>query len=691
MNMTISEIKLSSKFKTQTTKAIFSIALFTFTYLFIFLLALGFTALCVFLGVMLIVTLPRFITIALGIGLASLGFLILIFLLKFVFKSHKVNRSHFIEISKTDEPELFCLIDEIVSAVGTRFPKKVYLSAEVNAAVFYNSNFWSMVIPVKKNLLIGLGLVNSVSLDEFKAIMAHEFGHFSQKTMKVGSYVYNVNQVIFNMLYDNESYEKLVKKWASISGYFSIFVSLAIKIIEGIQVILKKMYNVVNISYMGLSREMEFHADKIAAHVIGVEPLKNALLRTNLADQSFNSVLSFYNDKLVDNLRSENLYKEQSFVLNFIATQNNIPIINSLPKVTLEELNKFNKSKLVVKDQWASHPSTEERIEMLENTNINLNQALFVPANKIFKNIEKNQEEFTNWIFKDVKYTGNITSNLFANFKTAFEKEYFENTFSKIYNGYYDNKNPVPFDIDKENSEDQDISFEDLFSDKKVDLVYTSIALQNDIGLLKQIADKNIPVKTFDYDGKKFKCKDSSELLSKLNTELEQVNDSIKQNDIKIFHFHRKCEKAQNKVPLLEITYKHFFEFDRQFDAKYEIHSKLTKELQFVSVTTPFEQIKTNLESIEPLETELKERIKELLTDHSQIGEITTEIKDNLELYISKKQDYFEYNRYNNDNLEILFTAIRNYAYLLSKGYFLMKKKLLEYQEKLMKKGQLRE
>ena len=67
--------------------------------------------------------------------------------------------------------------------------------------------------------------------------------------MKVGSYVYNVNQVIFNMLYDNESFDKMIQKWANISGYFSIFVAIAVKIIQGIQWILKKMYDYININY----------------------------------------------------------------------------------------------------------------------------------------------------------------------------------------------------------------------------------------------------------------------------------------------------------------------------------------------------------------------------------------------------------------------------------------------------------
>ena len=259
------------------------------------------TTFCVYGWITLTAELPMLIKIVFGILGGSFGILVLIFLLKFMFKSHKVDRSHLSEITQIEEPQLFGLINDIVKQVGTEFPKKVYLSNDVNAAVFYDSNFWSMFLPVKKNLQIGLGLVNTVSKEELSAILSHEFGHFSQKTMKVGSYVYNVNQIIYNLLFDNASYEKLVQSWVNVSGFLSVFSIPAIEIIEGFQWLLRLVYNVVNKSYMGLSREMEFHADEIAANITGFEPLKSSLLRMSLADYSFDCVLSFYEGRIGSN------------------------------------------------------------------------------------------------------------------------------------------------------------------------------------------------------------------------------------------------------------------------------------------------------------------------------------------------------------------------------------------------------
>ncbi len=683
--MNKNEIQVSKAFKIQTTKAIITISVFIFSYLIILLLALVLTALCIAGGIALIAVKPMLATIALGIGLASLGILIVIFLLKFIFKSHTTDRSHLFEINESHQPELFRTIHDIVLKVDTSFPNRVYLSAEVNASVFYDSSFWSMFLPVKKNLVIGLGLVNSVTKEELKAILAHEFGHFSQKTMKVGSYVYNVNQVIFNMLYDNESYESLIQRWANVSGYFSIFVAIAVKINQGIQWILRKLYEVVNKGYMGLSREMEFHADEIAASVTGFEPLKKSLLRMALADISYNNVISFYNKKITENIKSKNIYGDQFSVVHFLSQVNNLTHTNNLPDISLEEQSKYDKSKLVIKDQWASHPSIKDRINRLEKTGFNSTNSDDKLANELFQDIAGLQNQLTAKIFEGVRYGGNVKYISTEAFIEEYRNEVLINSLPKIYNGYYDSKNPVCFDLNKTGSSEKTLVFNDLFSDEKVDWVYTSIALQNDKEILKNISNKLIQLKSFDYDGVRYRRGDSETLAEKLNSELDKIKEKISRNDIDIYSYCLEVENKLNTTPQLEHIYRGFFFFDGSFDTKYDYYIKISNELQFVSVTTPYEKIRSNFKKIKVIEENLKHEIKNLLSDVALRAELTQEIKGNLEKYTSKPWDYFVGTSYVDDNLNILYKALHSYSFLLSRKYFLMKKALLIYQEGLMK------
>ncbi|WP_416868139.1 MAG: M48 family metalloprotease [Imperialibacter sp.] len=678
-------VTLSSEFKSQATRAVLSIILFIFTYVVLVILALGLTALCVYGGIMLIITYPRLITILLGAGLASLGILVLIFMVKFVTKSHKADRSHLTEITKADEPELFNMIQQIVDQVGTSFPKRVYLSGEVNASVFYDSSFWSMFFPVKKNLQIGLALINTLTLDELRGVLAHEFGHFSQRTMKVGSYAYNVNQVIYNMLYDNESYDGLIQSWASVSGYFVPFVQGALKIIMGIQWVLSKIYGVVNISYMGLSRQMEFHADEIAAHVTGYAPLRNALLRLELADYSYNTVLNYYGDKVDDKITSENLYKEQAYVMQFTASETQAPIVNGFPQVTLDEQKKFNKSRLVIKDQWASHPSTEERVERLEKTNIEVQTGPPRPAITILKDPEATQKRLTEKLFSVVQYAGPTVHQPFDVFTDSFQAEQVKNSFDKRFNGYYDRKNPIKFDLNKAKKE-ASVDVSALFADEKLDMVYTSIALQNDIETITQIATGAYPMKTFDYDGKKYKKADGFALVKELKLEQEQVDEAIKQNDMEIYAFFRQRESAAGSDRKLAGLYSDIFAYDEAGDERVKLYSELINATQFVSTTTPFDVIDMNFKTVKKLEDKMKAYLGEFLNDPQYTNEISTEMRETLEAYVAKDLIYFMNEQYLDSNLQKLFQAANYFYYLVSRAYFLRKKALVDYQATLLEK-----
>ncbi len=679
-------IEVSNNFKKMTTKAIISIALFLIVYILLLFLAIVLTILSVVGGFYIVAAKPMAITLGLGIGLASLGFFILAFLFKFIFKKHKIDRSHLTEITEKTEPKLFKFISDIVEEVETDFPKKIYLSTDVNASVFYDSSFWSMFFPIKKNLQIGLGLVNTITEQEFKAIMAHEFGHFSQKSMKVGSYVYNVNQVIFNMLYDNESFDKMIQKWANISGYFSIFVVIAVKIIGGIQWILKKMYDFININYLALSREMEFHADEVAANVAGFLPLKESLLRMDLADHSYNSVINFYENKLSENIKSENLYKEQNYVLNFLANESELPFKNSLPLVSSIDLSKFNKSKLIIKDQWASHPSTDERISNLERLNITKQNTIQESANSLFLSIETLQQNLTNKLFSFVENADKLSSIKIDDFKTEYNQNYEKSTFNKVYNGYYDNKNPNYFELNQEDILKTKQNIEFFFNKENIDMIYDFIALENDKNTLKNIENKVFTIKTFDYDGQKYKAKEASLLIPKIEKEKENLNIKITSNDVEIYSYFYHLAKEKGLETELKSKYIAFFKNDKEHDKKSELYFNLLNATEFVSNVTPFEQIKSNFNNLKKLEKELKKEITNILENELYKSELTELIKENFDKYLKENWVYFTNDKYIDYELQILFKSINDYSYLISRGYFLIKKDLLNFQTELLTK-----
>lgn len=681
---------VSSTFKKMTIKAILSIIFFFIVYLLLILSGIGLTFAAGFVGWKIIITKPTFITVMLGAGLMCMGLLVLIFLFKFMFEKNVIDSSHLVEITKEEEPKLFEFIQEIVNAVKTDFPKKVYLSSDVNASVFYDSNFWSMFLPIKKNLQIGVGLINSVSELELKAILAHEFGHFSQRSMKVGSYVYNVNRIIHNMLYNNDSYNSIAQSWGSVNGYFAFFAGIAVKIVEGIQWVLRQVYQVVNLSYYGLSRQMEFHADAVAASVTGSQPLITSLLRLDLANHSFNKVLDYYGNKISESITTKNVYEQQTLVMNFIAGKSKLQIQNDLPQLTTDFLNRYNKSKLVIENKWDTHPSIEDRISELEKLNLVKSQESNKLATSLLNNRADLQSKFTEKLFSAVSYSEAVVYNQNEKFFEDFETQFLSESFNEIYNHYYDNKNPdmEAFELRANESvlNSDKNKLNDLFNNAAIDLVYCAISLENDIAILKQILCGDFKIKSFNYDGHKILSKNCGELIDRLEIDLKEIKQQIKENDIKIYSYFFGLANNQNKQEELKKYYDVFFEQDKSYDEKFQYYIKIINASDFMYHTLPYDVIKRNMDLLNTEEEIFKTQIQKMLEDNLHKNAITVDMRVALNKYLSEEWRYFSANVYVEENIAILSQAIRDYQIVLSNTYFQTKKELLDFQVQLLQK-----
>ncbi|QBZ98582.1 M48 family metalloprotease [Flavobacterium sangjuense] len=679
----MSVVKVSSQFKAQAYKAVFSIILFTIVYFLFFLLSVGIFVGCCYAAAMIVAASPAFITIMLGIGLLGVGFFVMYFMIKFLFTKNKSDYSHLTEINIKNEPKLYQMIQDLVNEVETDFPKKVYLSSDVNASVFYDSSFWSMFFPVKKNLNIGMGLVNTSTVVELRGILAHEFGHFSQKSMRVGSYVYNVNRVIYNLLYDNDEYSEAMTTWASRSGYFALLIGIAIAFNKAIQYVLQFMYKIVNVSYMGLSREMEFHADEIAANVVGSEPMIHSMMRMNLTSDSFDRVLNYYESKINDSITTFNVYPQHLLATNLVATQNKIEIINNLPLVKEDYFEKFNKTKLIIKNQWASHPSTEERILAFKKLNIVLKTIDNRPANVLFKDIIKTQKLLTKKMFQNVEYPDSPIEEDVSSFLNTLEKEYVENKFPDAFNGYYDNYSMDAMDLEKLTEETSISAFEELFSNEKIELVYANNSQINDLETLKQIANKEFELKSFDYDGNKYKASEAQILVDNLNSTIENNKKLLRQNDNEIFkYFYQKAKQKTGESKLVKL-YKDFILMDNQYKLKIQLYIDMINNFSFAYQQNQPDVINRNMKNFYGLEEKFKTELKSILNDELYQNVVTNDLREKCNKYLDDHLIYFGGGKYDDEAINSKNEIQNTYLFILQQSYFLKKKEILELQDSL--------
>ena len=139
----------------------------------------------------------------------------------------------------------------------------------------------------------------------------------------------------------------------------------------------------------------------------------------------------------------------------------------------------------------------------------------------MFKDFNQLQIEITNNLFELVEYSKPTKTKSIEEFQKDYQNEFNNNSYDKIFNGYYERKNPTQFELDEIvlTDEDKSLELQNLFGDSNIDLVYDWLAFENDLQTLKDISSGNLKIRSFDYDGVKYKRKQSADLITKLEQE----------------------------------------------------------------------------------------------------------------------------------------------------------------------------
>lgn len=676
-------------FKKEVKKVMGSIVLFFLVYILLIIVALVLAAGCVMLGITVIVGLSSVLGLIAGVGIMSIGVMVVIFLIKFIFSVKKTDEAGMVEVKEAEQPELFAFIRQLTIDTQTQFPKKIVLSPEVNASVFYNDSFWSMIFPVKKNLNIGLGLVNTVTLSEFKAVMAHEFGHFSQRSMKLGSFVYNVNKAIYNMLYENNDYGKFLTTWGNLHWAIGIFVWVTIQMVKGIQSILQGMYGFINKNYLSLSREMEFHADAVAASVSGSENLITALKKLEISDSCYNSVIQRADAGIKNKEVFQNIYGNHAVVMRHYATEYNLPLQNNTPLADDSFLNRFKLSKLNIKNQWASHPSNEDREAHLRQLNIDAavdTRSAWV----LFTNAESLQKEISTSIYRSVPAEMKEIVVDEQQFQKKFLEDVSHYKLPGDYNGFYDDRQLQIQDVEAvfQQSFDQPLNtekFKSLFVDAKAALPRQVMAHEEDAQLLQAIVDGQIEVKTFDYDGAKYEKQEASSVLAQLKTTIEQQKQQLlkDETDCMAFFFALAKQESNDTANALKEKYNTFFTIRKKGDDQFAISQKV---MDILSPLFRGEQV--SIEAAQRMSNELRsegDNLKPIFNYWIKMGvfDTNTEMKQRLMHFVNADYVYFAGNSFMDSELQIIHALVNDSIVALNEMQFNNFKQILQYQLEL--------
>ena len=100
-----------------------------------------------------------------------------------------------VDVTPEDAPELWALVTELSDAAGSRGPEQIRLRPDVNAAVSEDSRFLGL-IGGPRRMYLGVPLLQGLSVTQLRAVLAHEFGHYSSSHTRLGPIAYRGWQAV---------------------------------------------------------------------------------------------------------------------------------------------------------------------------------------------------------------------------------------------------------------------------------------------------------------------------------------------------------------------------------------------------------------------------------------------------------------------------------------------------------------
>ncbi|MDO3624910.1 M48 family metallopeptidase [Mucilaginibacter sp. BT774] len=672
----------SKQFKKSVYKVVVAIISFVVVYILLLISATAIALAMGWLGVMIILALKNFVVLLLGLGLILSGLMLAFFLVKFIFaKREKAITGH--EIKEHEHPELFGFIRKVTDEVGTNYPKHVYLTNEVNASASFRPNFWSLFLPIRKNLTIGLGLVNSINQSEFKTVLAHEFGHFSQRSMRFGGYVYHLNRALYNLLYENTGYHKALNAWGSRHWALRFAAMINIYIIRCIQEILRKMYIFINKSHMQLSRQMEFHADTIAAYASGGNNVVSSLRRIEIGDMCYNQMFGIINSELSEKQRPANIYELHSVFLKNYANDYGLPTDKCGLPIVGKKIDALDNVQITLDNQWASHPDLEDRENNVDRLNLH-SPIIYESAWELFNKPQELQKYFSDLIYEGVSSKEELAIVDIRLIEEHLENKKNANSFNKLYKGFYDSRLLTVFNFDEaltENTEKDLKHFNDLFTDENSNVPRLSNAINLDITKLDTLIEsKSDDIRSFDFKGITHYPKDAENIKEQLANALKEKESELENLDKNAFRmFYNAASTDELKKELIS-HYEKVFKYQTEAIQDFGNYNMVMNAVRPVYTQMSFKDIYATVDRIYAVEKNVKTRMTEVLAEPATQHFIDETQAEVLEKYLKNKYIYFLEPKYDNQALGTLNSAMNIYIDVLYKRNHQFKKDLFDFQ-----------
>ena len=234
-------------------------------------------------------------------------------------------------ITSEGEPELFAEISSIAKSTGQQMPAEVYLCPEVNAWVAQRGGIAGL--GSRRVMALGVPLMSLLTVSQFRAVLAHEFGHYHAGDTKLSPWVYKTRVAIIRTVKNLSSHRSYL---AYLSYLFKWYAEMFLRVT------------------LSISRSQEYAADQLAARFAGGNALAEGLKQLHRGSAAWMGYLQTE----VGPVLSAGFMPQVAQGLSYFLKA---PNISRVVEASLQEELAGGKA-----DPYDSHPSLRQRLAALQ-------------------------------------------------------------------------------------------------------------------------------------------------------------------------------------------------------------------------------------------------------------------------------------------------------------------------------------
>jgi Zn-dependent protease with chaperone function len=186
----------------------------------------------------------------------------------------KIDPPSALELHTSEHPELFALIEEVREQMKAPKLQAVLINHELNAGIYQIPRF-GLFGGHQNYLILGLPMMQALTKEEFKAVIAHEMGHLSAGHGRTASFALRLLDSL-ERLYDQAEEKK---------GYTRVLFTVFFR-----------WYNPYFYAYtVVLQRQQEFKADEASVSLTSLETTTQALVRFPLIAKLYDAYIETIN------------------------------------------------------------------------------------------------------------------------------------------------------------------------------------------------------------------------------------------------------------------------------------------------------------------------------------------------------------------------------------------------------------